>query len=81
MITTLPKQRGTQKARTASVAAPIGGWNARDPMGAMHELDAVRLENFWPGTNSVLLRKGYTQHVTGLTGNMQGFAAGITFDQ
>jgi hypothetical protein len=32
----------------------------------MSPLDAVTLTNFWPGTNSVILRNGYTQHATGI---------------
>jgi hypothetical protein len=37
----------------------------------MGKLDAVVLTNFWPGTSSVLLRKGYAQHVTGITGQVE----------
>lgn len=71
MIVTKPRQMSTQKVDARSVAAPIGGWNARDALGHMGRLDAVTLTNFWPGTNSVLLRKGYTQHVTGITGQVE----------
>ena len=56
----------TQKSATVTVAAPIGGWNARDALGAMDPLDAVTLTNFWPGTNSVILRSGYTKYATNL---------------
>lgn len=56
----------TKKTAEVSVAAPVGGWNARDAVAAMHKHDAVILENFWPGTNSVILRKGYADHATGL---------------
>lgn len=58
--------RGVQRSSTATVAAPVGGWNARDALAAMHKHDAVVLQNFWPGTSSVKLRKGYTEHATGL---------------
>lgn len=64
----IPRQ---QAAQTVTVAAPIGGWNARDALGAMDPLDAVTLQNFWPGTNSVILRNGYTKHATGLPGQVQ----------
>ena len=53
-------------SQTVSVAAPIGGWNARDALGAMDKMDAVTLTNWWPGTSSVILRYGYTQHATGI---------------
>lgn len=49
-----------------SLAAPIGGWNARDALGAMGPLDAVYMTNFWPATSDVVLRNGYTKYATGL---------------
>jgi hypothetical protein len=33
--------------------------------------DAVTLTNWWPGTNSVILRNGYTKHATGMTGQVE----------
>ena len=67
----LAQRRKTQQAqrrsaRTASVAAPIGGWNARDALGSMNALDAITLENFWPLPYDVMVRKGYTEFTTGL---------------
>lgn len=56
----------TIKSRTASIAAPIGGWNARDALGAMDKNDAVILQDFFPLTSEVMLRQGYTQWATGL---------------
>jgi hypothetical protein len=61
----------TQTAVTITVPAPIGGWNARDSLGAMAVEDAVTLQNWWPGTNSVVLRYGYTQHATGISGQVE----------
>ncbi len=71
MIAPRTVPRATQKARTATVAAPVGGWNARDALGDMDALDAVILQNWWPGTNSVILRNGYSRHVTGITGQVE----------
>ena len=68
----IPRQQASQ---TVTVAAPIGGWNARDALGAMDPLDAVTLQNFWPGTNSVILRNGYTKHATGLPAQVQTLMA------
>ena len=53
-------------AKTASVPAPIGGWNARDSLANMDAKDAVQLENFWPLPYDVMVRQGYTQYTTGL---------------
>lgn len=64
----IPQQR---RATTASMAAPIGGWNARDSLAEMNPLDAVELINWFPTPSELLLRKGYTQHSTGITGNVE----------
>ena len=71
MLASFGKAPSTQRSQTVSVAAPIGGWNARDALGAMDPMDAVTLTNFWPGTNSVILRNGYTKYATGITGAVQ----------
>ena len=47
---------------SASFPAPVGGWNARDPLAAMDPADAVKLVNFIPNTTSVTLRQGYRVH-------------------
>ena len=68
-------QSQTKKSETATVAAPTGGWNARDPLGSMSPLDAVALTNFWPGTNSVIVRDGYSEFATGITGQVETLMA------
>jgi hypothetical protein len=75
MLNSFAKIPRQQSAQTVTVAAPIGGWNARDALGAMDPLDAVTLTNFWPGTNSVILRSGYTKHATGLPAEVQTLMA------
>ncbi len=75
MLNSFIKAPQTQRSQTVTVAAPIGGWNARDALGAMEPLDAVTLQNFWPGTNSVILRNGYTKHATGLPAQVQTLMA------
>jgi hypothetical protein len=57
-------------ATTASLPAPIGGWNARDSLAQMPPLDAVQLVNFFPTPTDVTLRKGYTKASTGITGKV-----------
>ena len=58
-------------ASVASLASPIGGWNARDSLAEMNPLDAVQLINFFPTPTDVTLRKGFTKTSTGITGNVQ----------
>jgi hypothetical protein len=64
---TAPQRR---TANTASVASPIGGWNARDSIANMPPLDAVTLNNFWPTPTDVQLRLGYSEFCTGITGQV-----------
>ena len=65
-----PQTRTRQAARTATVSAPVGGWNARDSIADMPQEDAIELINWWPTTKDIRVRKGYTEHVTGLTGQV-----------
>ena len=53
------------RATSASLPAPVGGWNARDSIADMDEKDAVSLTNFFPSTTSVNLRGGYSVHASG----------------
>lgn len=57
-------------AITASLPAPIGGWNARDSLAEMNPLDAVQMVNFFPTPTDVTLRSGYTKSSTGITGDV-----------
>lgn len=73
MLSTAAKRRRAQRplnARgvSASLSAPVGGWNARDALGEMPPEDAVSLDNWFPSTTSVNLRNGYSQWATGLGG-------------
>jgi len=49
-------------ANTASITAPIGGWNARDSIAEMPPTDAVTLTNMYPTPTDVTLRSGYTRY-------------------
>lgn len=46
-----------------TIPAPTGGWNARDSVDLMSPLDAITLDNFYPGDADVQARNGYTPHV------------------
>ena len=52
------KRPQRQEAQLASLAAPIKGWNARDPIGAMDPLDARDLVNWFPLPSELMLRQG-----------------------
>ena len=57
-------------ALTASITAPIGGWNARDSIAEMPPTDAVTLTNLYPTPTDVQLRKGYSKYSIGITGKV-----------
>lgn len=57
-------------AVTASVPAPLGGWNARDSLAEMSPTDAVTLQNWFPTPSDLTFRKGYTEHSTGIAGQV-----------
>lgn len=40
------------------IPAPVKGWNARDSIAQMGPLDAIQLDNWFPGTTTVDLRLG-----------------------
>lgn len=58
---------GKRVSRTASIQAPTGGLNAKDPIANMKETEAVVLENWFPTPSSVDIREGYESHVTGMS--------------
>jgi hypothetical protein len=63
-----PNTRRRAVARSTSVPAPFRGWNAKDPISDMEPEFAIRLENWFPEEDQIQLRKGYEQHMTGITG-------------
>lgn len=63
--------RRTRISGTVSIPAPIGGWNARDAYAQMDARDAVILQNWFPATTDCVLRSGFTQYATGLSGQVE----------
>jgi hypothetical protein len=68
-------RRGRAKTFSASLPAPVGGWNALDSVAEMPPTDARFLENWLPTSSDVLLRYGYTAFATGLPGQVETLAA------
>lgn len=66
-------------ANTASITAPIGGWNARDSIAQMPATDAVTLTNLYPTPTDVQLRKGYTRYSQLTTSTGVQTISSITF--
>lgn len=55
-----------QASQPVTVPAPVGGWNARDPISAMPPTDAVSMENWFPSTSDVRTRDGWDEHCSGI---------------
>ena len=52
----------------ASIPAPIGGWDAISPLANMKPDRAVQLDNWFPQTGWIELRRGFIRHATTATG-------------
>jgi hypothetical protein len=68
-------------ARTVTLPAPVGGWNARDALANMPPTDAVYLVNWWCTPTSVNVRNGFSNFETGLPGQVETlmpYAGGTT---
>lgn len=59
--------QSVQTARTRQIAAPVNGWNARDPIAAMKPGDAYQLDNWICRPGYIEIRKGFAPQVTGFT--------------
>lgn len=51
-----------------TLPAPTGGWNTRDPISGMDVRDALDMQNFFPTPGDVMLRFGFADHVTVVSG-------------
>lgn len=64
-----PLKRNASKAMVArgfSLPPPIGGLNARDALSNMDPKDALLLDNFFPQPTFVEMRRGHSEHATGM---------------
>ena len=68
MLATRKRPLERASGRAVSIAAPVGGWNARDSVADMAPTDAVTLQNWFPAPTYVQLRYGYSKFATGITG-------------
>lgn len=73
MIRVNPKK--SRVSRQVSIQAPTGGLNAKDPIAAMSENEAVVMDNYFPTPSSVENRNGSVAHVTGITGTVETLMA------
>ncbi|MFZ4761281.1 MAG: hypothetical protein ACOYK8_00500 [Alphaproteobacteria bacterium] len=55
-----------QHALSLTVSAPVKGWMDSENIAAMNAASAIRLDNWFPETDRVRLRRGYNVYATGL---------------
>ncbi|MDA0337242.1 MAG: hypothetical protein O2782_18930 [bacterium] len=53
----------------------MGGWDTLNALADMPVQNAVILDNWFPSTDKVTLRKGYTSHATGMSGDVETLLA------
>lgn len=68
-------QRNAATGKTFSLPAPVGGWNAQGNIAAMKGDEAIIMDNCFPGTQSVELRKGMIAHATSLPAPVRSLMA------
>ena len=69
----LQQERAGQALRT-NVSSPIGGLNTRDAVSQMEATDAVVMDNVFPSQGKVITRKGFTEYIAGLNGEVETLA-------
>lgn len=75
MLTSFIKLRPQEVGKMRPIPAPVGGWNARDSIADMNPMDASLLNNWFPTTSDVMLRKGWSEHVTGIGSQVESLMA------
>jgi hypothetical protein len=69
------KAKPTQQiSRISSIAAPVGGWNARDAIAEMKPGDAIRLLNWYVRATDLVIRGGQEDYSSGITGSTKTLA-------
>lgn len=79
MTRKVAQQRQRQTALGVSLPAPVGGWDALNPIAAMPPTHALILDNWIPRAGLVELRRGYVTQVTGFPAvveSMMSFRSG-----
>ena len=57
--------------KSASLPPPVEGWDCREALADMPIKRAIILDNWFPGTDKVTLRKGFTSYATGMSGAVE----------
>jgi hypothetical protein len=60
-----------QTSSLTSLPAPVGGLNARDALASMPPTQAVVLENFFPSSEGMQVRRGWYRHYRNVPGSVE----------
>jgi hypothetical protein len=61
-----PNPAKRQVSKGKSIPAPVGGWDAVSALADMKEDRAIVLDNWFPSTTDVRVRRGHQSHCTGM---------------
>jgi len=56
---------------SVAMPPPVGGWDERESLADMPEDHAVKMENWFPSTDKVTVRRGCESYATGMSGNVE----------
>jgi len=70
----MPQTSKKRVSKQTSIQAPTGGLNAKDPLAAMKETEAVTMDNYFPRPSDVVSRNGMRQWSTGISGAVETVA-------
>jgi hypothetical protein len=70
----MPVNSLRQRSVSTTAPPPIGGWDTRNALADMPMENAVILDNWFPSTDRVTLRRGHSSHATGMSGNVDTLA-------
>lgn len=58
-------------SRSTALPPPVGGWDTRESLADMPEDHAVIMDNWFPSTDKINVRKGNSAHATGMSGAVE----------
>lgn len=58
-------------SKSISIPPPVGGWDTRNALSDMPIQNAVILDNWFPSTDRVIMRRGFVEYATGMSGNVE----------
>jgi hypothetical protein len=70
-----PNPQRTPKSLTTQIAAPLKGWSSESSPVEAEEGTALVLDNWFPESEGIRLRRGYAEHAAGMTGDIETLLA------